>query len=679
VTSHGVRRMAAATGFVLVGIGVPASAEGSVTSAIPAQVRHVVVVGVPGLTWSEVTRTQMPFLYHLVGHAAVASLSVRSADSVTRRADGWLTLGSGDRALAFPSATTPAVRAATMPDIADAVSLDRLRRLNTHSSFAAHIGALSAALAGSGRRIATVGPVGARLAAAGDVHAPAVVARSVGSALSEAAVVLDESTSLYAARMTAAGPSAAHEADATIRAAARAVGSDDVLLVVGVSDRSTGRATLTVAVESGPTAPGRWLESSSTGRSAYVQLVDVAPTVLTALGEQVPPTMIGQPWRSVGQRARGDAASTLHTLVGAAREAHAQLVSSRWYRRFVLVLGGVLLLVVAGARVTGRWSPTVPAIALSTASLPVAGWLVQLFPWWRWGTWTLIPLTLGLAGLVGGGGLWVWRRYGAWAGVAVVAGTSALVEVADAVSGSRLQLDAPFGDNPIIAGRFHGLGNGAFAVLGASALVAAAALASRSRPPVAAAVVAGIGVVATAVDVLPAFGDDFGGVLALVPALAVLALLVGRLRLTVHRFVVAGAAALAVAVAVAFVDYRRPASSQTHLGRFVGQLRHGTAGPLLHRKFASSLATFTHGDFRWFVLVALLVVGVLATQVRDGRLRAVDGVDVVTVRAAGLSIVVLAALGSLLNDSGLEVAALAFLAGLPLAAVLLVRSSARLR
>ena len=48
-----------------------------------------------------------------------------------------------------------------------------------------------------------------------------------------------------------------------------------------------------------------------------------------------------------------------------------------------------------------------------------------------------------------------------------------LLQVVDVALGSRLQLNTPFGYSPIVAGRFQGFGNLAFAILAAGALVVA--------------------------------------------------------------------------------------------------------------------------------------------------------------------------------------------------------------
>ena len=61
---------------------------------------HVIVVGVPQLTWADVDATTTPSLFALARTSALGSLSVKAADPVSCSDDGWLTLGAGDRARA---------------------------------------------------------------------------------------------------------------------------------------------------------------------------------------------------------------------------------------------------------------------------------------------------------------------------------------------------------------------------------------------------------------------------------------------------------------------------------------------------------------------------------------------------------------------------------------------------
>lgn len=63
-------------------------------------VRHVVLIGVPGLRWAGVSAAATPALWRLARQGSVGSLSVTGVHTLSCPADGWLTLNSGARAAA---------------------------------------------------------------------------------------------------------------------------------------------------------------------------------------------------------------------------------------------------------------------------------------------------------------------------------------------------------------------------------------------------------------------------------------------------------------------------------------------------------------------------------------------------------------------------------------------------
>jgi hypothetical protein len=314
-----------------------------------------------------------------------------------------------------------------------------------------------------------------------------------------------------------------------------------------------------------------------------------------------------------------------------------------------------------------RRTPFLRPLGAVVAAVPIAGYLMQLVPWWRAGAWPMAPLTLGIALVIGGFAAWLpWARRGCWRTAGIVAGFTAAVVTLDAVTGSPLSLDGPFADNPIVAGRFHGLGNVAFALLGSGTLVLAAALAGRLRAPRAGALVLALGLCAVFVDGYPRLGDDFGGVPALLAAVAVLALRMARVPIRWrHAFAVVGAIVVVVA-GFAVYDYSRPAAERTHLGRFVAQVADGSAETVVLRKLHASVGTITGGWGRYILLGWVVLAVVAYVLQRRGRLRPPSAADRHTAGALLAALVVLGAVGAALNDSGLEIPAFVFFLAAPL-------------
>jgi hypothetical protein len=610
----------------------------------------VLVIGVPDLRWEDLDPSHTPALWDLAGRSSIGAMTDQSGEGDTRQATGWLVLGTGTRAVS-------GVPASTVPDAADPAQLRALRQANANAHYRAHVGALGDALHKAGRTVAAVGPgaVLGGMTARGTVDQ---VETTVGASLPRADVVVLDLPQIYDAgrHSGAASASALTAVDTAVASALQQLPSGASVLLAGVSDGADGGAPLHVAMASGPAfGPGR-LTSPSTGRDGVVQLIDVAPTILWLLGAPVPSAMLGVHWQRVDE-ARTPVGAEVSRLVDLDQRSRAEVRMGGPYSQAVLAAAALYLLVVLRSWARRRAGPPL-ALSAIVASVPIGSWLTQLVPWWRIGTWTLLPLGAAFAVVVGVcATLSPWPRDPRWRIAGFVGAVTAAVIVLDAATGSPLSLDAPFGDNPIIAGRFHGIGNVAFALLGTGTLLLAAALVAGTSGPRSAATVLGLGAVAVAVDGYPGLGDDFGGVLALLPAVCVLALLVSGLRVSWRYAVGIPAATVVIAAVFALVDYARPAAQRTHLGRFVQQVADGTAWDVMHRKLGSSLHTFAAGWPRWITLVWLVLVVVVVLGLRRGRLRLAPDVDMRTARALAVALAVLGVLGAALNDSGLAVTA----------------------
>ena len=93
-------RFVANVAGLLAVVGVAAIATPALASA-PSQnqtTEHVVVVGVPGLRWEDVSADVTPALWEMAERGSVGALSVRSARARTCPGDGWVQLGTGNRA-----------------------------------------------------------------------------------------------------------------------------------------------------------------------------------------------------------------------------------------------------------------------------------------------------------------------------------------------------------------------------------------------------------------------------------------------------------------------------------------------------------------------------------------------------------------------------------------------------
>jgi hypothetical protein len=260
----------------------------------------------------------------------------------------------------------------------------------------------------------------------------------------------------------------------------------------------------------------------------------------------------------------------------------------------------------------------------------------------------------------------------------LVAAVTVAVLAADALTGTRLQIDSLLGYNPLVAGRFTGLGNLAFAVLGAAALVLAAIVAvlasaadarARRGKRMALTVVAAVGVLVLAVDGAPAWGADFGGVLTLIPAFVVLASLVAGVRVRPLRLLASGAVAALVAGAVGLVDAVRPPAERSHFGRFAAGLLDGSAVDTVSRKASANVDLLFAGPHTVAAFVA--AVALSWWVLRDPPALTAAYARAPALRPALLSTLALAWIGFVTNDSGVAIPVVAAMVAVPAAALIL--------
>jgi hypothetical protein len=425
------------------------------------------------------------------------------------------------------------------------------------------------------------------------------------------------------------------------------------LLVVGLSEAPGDRgAHVHVALAVGPGYPHRALTSASSRRPPYVQLVDVAPTILSLLGIALPDPMIGEPWRTSG------AAPSLRALRDAEHKADGQREVTV---PFFVVLVGLQLLAAGLALLLRRWR-AVELVALAGTTAVGASYLANLVPWWRAGTPLIAMLGVTAAVTAVFTGISLLGK-GLLARAGIACGLTAAVIVVDLLTGAHLQMSSVGGYSPVVAGRFAGLGNVGFGVLAAAALLAAASTRS--------ATVAALTALVVVVDGAPMWGSDVGGVLALVPAYALLVLLLAGRKVNLARLSAAAAVGALVVTAFGVVDHARPADQQTHLGRFVGQVLDGDAGAVLRRKAEANLALLFHSPLT--ALLPLVVAFLLLLFLRPPSVLRAAFEHSPAWRAGLLAVLTASGLGYLLNDSGAAVPALAIVVALPATLAVLAR------
>lgn len=286
----------------------------------------------------------------------------------------------------------------------------------------------------------------------------------------------------------------------------------------------------------------------------------------------------------------------------------------------------------------------------------------------------------------------MWRgwRFGP---IAIVAGITAVVLAVDIATGATMQISALMGVQPMVGGRFYGFNNQAFALLATSTLLLAGALANglvaRGRRKLAALVVVVVGAATTLLDGSPTLGADFGGPPALVPAFALLALWAAGVKLNVKKVLGVLAFGVVVVSSFALFDWLRPEDQRTHLGRLIDTILDGGLLNVIGRKLGANLNTFTNPLSLVAITAILLLVIVMGRPVRlaakDTNALApyhwlTNGVPLKQIATdtpmflpTTYAVYVALLLGTLVNDSGVVVAAI----GLSMLVPLLIATYAR--
>lgn len=754
-TRTSVRRALVAAVVVLLAslvLGTSASAATSVpavrTTDDPA-LPPVVLVGVTGLRWDDVTTLTTPALWSMSREGSVGDVAARSVASRSCPADGWLAVSSGTRAADLP-ADDRTCRTLRDPGESGLVpGWDDYRQAADAESYGAHVGLLGDTVADAGVPVTGIGP-GAAIALADSDGLPVgthlarpdaagALTRTVRDALAESRLVVVDAGVIrdpgYGTRARTTSEPPPEDADedvvpglsdptapdlpspdaiveptrsaqaqtlderiGAVVAGARSSGA--TVLVVSLADSS--RPVLQLAAATGVAPNGEaysesFLTSGSTRQKGLVVTVDVTPTLLDSIGlAGAAPALTGSAILPVA----GPATATARVNALLDVQLHASWitrVSGGFSARLVLIQAALFVAAAVILTRKGRSDrrPLRPALrilrvaSLALAAAPISAFLTALVPWWRaddprmafyWVVlgWVALLTVLALVG--------PWRR-NLLGAAGFVAGVTVAVLVVDACTGSNLVIDTPMGAHRLLAARFYGMSNQAFALLTAGGLLLAVAIADpllrRGHRRLATASVAALGLLLVVVDGTPGLGSDFGGPPALIVAFALLTVVVSGRRVSWRTVALVCAVGVLVVGGFAVLDWLRPPDERTHLGRFFATVLDGGLWDVLGRKLSANLRVLT--SWRYLVLavagVALTWIVVAGARPRRGQLMgggsplAGLGHAVPLLRPAVAAIGAGLTVGFLINDSGIVVPA----TGIALAVPCLVAAAAQWR
>ena len=661
--------------------------------------QHVVVVGLSGLRWSDVSATKTPELWRLAGQGSVGNLVDYAVLPLTCPADGWLTLNAGARAQsdhtnaacgAFP-AVRPAGAGASVP------GLPALETYNHRFHNNPDWGLLSgqtpgcATAAGPGAALALAdraGHVASYLPGPGQVTT-AVLARCP-------LTVVDLGTLGYTERARQLAT-----ADAQLATIAAALPADTTLLVTAPGAPSKP-PHLQLALADGPGYSSGLLNAVSTRQPGLIVLTDLTPTVLGWLG--APESASTGPPQTVGAHVtrgdRGSLAATVQALTG--RDTAEQVwrdTHDEFFWAYSLADAAVLAAIGlaswgAAPEQRRRRARGWRVAGVFAAAVPVGTFLANLVPWsttahpaaWLYGVSVALALVIAGAALLG------CRHRGPLAPLGVICLFTVAVLGVDVMTGSGLQLETPFGLSVLEAGRFYGIGNEALGIYGLSGLFGAAWLAlvllrrpaslaapgggSPSRRPAVLAVTA-VAVFTVFASGWPGFGGKVGGTIAMVPCFLLLGMVVAGTRLNWRRILLVAVSGLALFAVFALISYLVPATGHSDIGVFAGNTLHGRSGGLLLRKINSNLGSLSVNAFSPLIPIVAIVTGLMLWRPAWFRLTTMPAAFAAEplLRPVLGVLWLMPVLGWLANDSGVIVAAAVLPFALPLAIAILAAAA----
>ena len=253
--------------MLLVGFAVTSASTAPADAQPDSLLADVVVIGVPGLRWSDVAAS--PELTALVGQANAGSISVRTAGPRTCPIDGWLTISAGTRARVSESVgECPALPAVNGTVANWQFYLDQQHKYHTDAE-PGRLGALGKELCGfgPGAAVATAGKDGS-VSKWWPHFDPAVLAKCNDAVVDAGAL-----------------PTGAGRADAVKMVSELVTQARDQgrwVVLAGVAEEAPGaQREALVAMQLSPDNGPRWLTSNSTRRPGLIQLTDLTATLLS--------------------------------------------------------------------------------------------------------------------------------------------------------------------------------------------------------------------------------------------------------------------------------------------------------------------------------------------------------------------------------------------------------------
>jgi hypothetical protein len=262
----------------------------------------------------------------------------------------------------------------------------------------------------------------------------------------------------------------------------------------------------------------------------------------------------------------------------------------------------------------------------------------------------VIAVMLGWAVILTTGALLLARFVPAPAAITGAALTVAALTI-DAALGGAMQPGSLLNSRPIFGLRWYGFGNVTFSTYASAGLILAGyvahrfLLAGRRRAAVVAVATIGFGIVIC--EGWPTMGSDFGGVIALSPAVLWLVLTLSGVRITWPRLLIIGGSAIIAVGLISVLDWAQGPDRRSHLGNFIQRIIDGDAQDVVSRKAVAAYHSLT-GPLG----IGALIIGIACWVVMFRYALPLVRQQFSTIEPVLIALLGTAILGAVVNDGG---------------------------
>lgn len=458
----------------------------------------------------------------------------------------------------------------------------------------------------------------------------------------------------------------------------RKLGPGDVLMVASLTPPGKAAVDLKpfeekltpimvyVSGNSGSAYAGKLLTSESTHQEGLVTNLDIAPTILSSLGIDLPYTMFGRAFKYVpggtGADDRVDRLIKFSARASGVNSAREGIIASFAATIAVTLAGTLLALLLKEKYELGglRWFLKVST--LSVIAFPLSSFILAYY------LGTAPSLILILAIPAGAFAMAIAAQAICKNGLrpaALLSAAMLLMLGIDMLTGGRFSIDTVFGYDSIVGGRFYGIGNEGMSVAIGALMIVFAMLGRIEDAKWRNAAILSSGIAIAALVSLPQLGSNLGGVPAVLTAVLTFVAVSGKRKAKPYA-VALGFVAIALGLALVIVIDVLSGSS-THIGRTAQLVQSGGLAELWlisKRRISENASVFMSSAWSYVLLVIVPIAATLRYRPVGLLYKVFKNHPTI---AAGFSAALLSGIvGFLIEDSGIVIPAIILAQYVPL-------------